>query len=156
MHKLRKNEYPYYFFILAITSSQDDEMTQIDLEVCLPLIVKGLSKTSLTLDLIDNICGRLVYDVIKMKCTEWINDPDTTIGMECFWTDYLVEEIPLEFTKEQLANALVNTETSLGFSEIHVEHDRYGEHNVYIAIFDKRIIISTRDWLLRDYCDHIN
>jgi len=131
-------------------------MTQIDLEVHLPLIAEGLSKTPLTSDLVDNICGRLVYDVIKKKCTEWVNDPDTTIGMECFWTEYLVEEIPLEFTKEQLANALLNTDISLEFPEIYVEHDKYGEQDVYIAIFDKRIIISTRCWLLRDYCGDIN
>lgn len=53
-------------------------------------ITKILSKTVLTSDVIKEVCKIITCDVMKEICTIWINDPDTTIGMECLWQDMLI------------------------------------------------------------------
>jgi len=130
-------------------------MMQSEMELMLPTIRDALSKTPLTLDIVDKITGDLLYEIIKAKCSEWINDPDTTIGMECNWLDLLVAELPLDFTKEQIAlalNAIQTEDDDIPCRNIKVKHEQYGLQDLSIAIFEKRIIISTKRWLLREYC----
>lgn len=123
------------------------QMMQTDLEHLLPTIREVLSKTVLVPNVIEKITGILLYDIIKTKCTEWINDSDTTIAMECDWTDWLVENIPLPFTKEELLSALDGTQSD-GIVKIDVKHKQYGNQSVYVSIFHKYILVSTRKRLL--------
>lgn len=89
----------------------------------------------------------LTLSNIKDICTDFVNDPDTTIGMECNWLDYLVKEVPHNFTSEQSMDALglINTQNPL---IITVNHEKYEETDVYVALYDKRIVISTKEYLL--------
>jgi hypothetical protein len=90
----------------------------------------------------------LTIDQIKNICTDFVNDPDTTIGMECFWPDYLVKEVSLDFTPEQVIQTLNVTTTEYAIP-VHVHHNRYGDMVVYVAISQNGgIKISTKEWLL--------
>jgi hypothetical protein len=88
------------------------------------------------------------YDNIQKICTDFVNDSDTTIGMECDWHDYLVQEVSLDFDNEQIMHAL-RVDTCKNVVCMPVEHEHYGEMDVYIRMYDKKIIISTKDWLLK-------
>lgn len=84
---------------------------------------------------------------IKKICTDFVNDPDTTIGMECGWEDYLMQEQALIFSKEQILKAfnVTNTENIVAME---VCHKQYGNMDVYIAIYDNVIVMSTKAYLL--------
>ena len=89
----------------------------------------------------------LTFDYIKQICTEFVNDSDTTIGMECNWEDYLVKEIPLKFNTIQIMEAL-GVRTIEYPVPVNVHHDKYGDMDVYIAIYNNHIVISTKSRLL--------
>ena len=89
----------------------------------------------------------LCYDDVQKICTDFVNDPDITIAMECDWTDWLVQEVPLEYSAEQIMHAL-NVTTKDEIVTVPVIHQRYGNQVVYVVICDKCIIISTRESLL--------
>jgi hypothetical protein len=75
--------------------------------------------------------------------TEFVNDPDTTIGMENQWLDYLLKDLSLDYNPEEL-NQAFNTP----IITIPVVHEQYGEIDVYIGIRDDSITMSTKKWLL--------
>lgn len=87
----------------------------------------------------------LMLDSIKKICCEFVNDSDTVIGMECDWHDYLVKEVPIDLGKEQIMQALQLDTAEL---VVTVTQLQYGEIDVYIAIRDGCITISTKKWLL--------
>lgn len=92
----------------------------------------------------------LSFETIKNICTEFVNDSDTTIGMECAWPDYLVKWIELKdvkHTKEDIMQAL-NVNTTDYAVKVNVHHNQYGDMDVYIAIYDDGIMISTKECLL--------
>lgn len=89
----------------------------------------------------------LSFEDIKNICTEFVNDTDTTIGMECNWTEWLIKDITFENKKEEIMQAL-NVSTTDYIVPLNVCHYRYGEMPVYIAIYDDGIIISTKERLL--------
>lgn len=126
-------------------------MLRGELESNLPEITKLLSKTNLTSDVIQKICEKLIFDALIEVCTEWVNDVDTTIGMECLWEDFLIKEIPLTSAciKEALS-IMVPLEEE--YVELEVEHEKYGKQDVYITVLDSNIIISTKYRILYDYC----
>ena len=89
----------------------------------------------------------LNYCEIERICTEFVNDGDTTSGMENNWHDFLVEYVPLDYTRQEIMEAL-NVETTVPPVPITVKHENYGEMDVYVAIQDQNITISTKEWLL--------
>ena len=121
-----------------------------ELESNLPEITKLLSKTILTSDVIQKICEKITFDALIEVCTAWVNDVDTTIGMECLWEDFLIKEIPLTSTsiKESL-DIIIPIEE---YVKLEVEHEKYGKQDVYITVLDSNIIISTKYRILYDYC----
>lgn len=122
-----------------------------ELESNIPEITKLLSKTILTSDVIQKICEKITFDALIEVCTAWVNDVDTTIGMECLWEDFLIKEIPLTSAciKEALS-IMVPLEEE--YVELEVEHEKYGKQDVYITVLDSNIIISTKYRILYDYC----
>ena len=128
------------------------EMTLTDLEVILPEIMNTLSQTMLTSDIIGEICKILTYEVIDNICTTWINDTDTTIGMECLWEDFLVKEITLNPSSTKYIEEALNIIDTNDFTEIEVKHEQYGKQSIYITIIDDSLIISTKYQILYDYC----
>ena len=121
-----------------------------ELESNIPEITKLLSKTILTSDVIQKICEKITFDALIEVCTAWVNDVDTTIGMECLWEDFLIKEIPLTSTsiKESL-DIIIPIEE---YVKLEVEHEKYGKQDVYITVLDSNIIISTKYRILYDYC----
>jgi hypothetical protein len=89
----------------------------------------------------------LNYGEIARICTEFVNDRDTTCGMENNWHDFLVEFVPLEYSRGEIMEAL-NVQSTISPIPVTVEHEKYGETEVYIAIQDHNITISTKEWLL--------
>ena len=91
----------------------------------------------------------LSRDDIHELCTEFVNDPDTTVGMECNWLDYLVQKIPLpDFSAEQIMQALdLSSDDTIVCKT--VEHQNYGGTHVYLTIHDGYIMVSTKLWLLK-------
>lgn len=81
----------------------------------------------------------VAYNEIQKLCTEFVNDPDTTVGMECNWHDYLIKEVTFadNFGQENTIQA------------VPVTHEKYGDMDVYITFRDQNMIISTKDWLLK-------
>jgi hypothetical protein len=67
--------------------------------------------------------------------------------MECDWHDYLVQEVSLDVNSAELMHAL-RVDTDKNAVHIPVEHEHYGEMNVYIRIYDKKFTMSTKHWLL--------
>ena len=93
------------------------------------------------------------YDDIKNICTEFVNDSDTTIGIECMLTDYLVKEVILDCkTKDELCEALNVSRTDYAIP-IEVHHEKYGDMEVYLALCDNGFIVSTKEWLLNADCE---
>jgi hypothetical protein len=92
----------------------------------------------------------ICYDDIKKICTDFVNDPDTSIGMECDWRDYLEREVPLDFTTTEIMKAMNvsynddNTYDNIIYCYMDVQHEKFGETIVCIGIQDNKIIISTR------------
>lgn len=99
-------------------------------------------------------------DVLMQVCTDFVNDSDTIIGMENLWTEYLVKEYYVDIDKDAIKNAL-NVPNDQNIIELSVKlfegpyGDRqwfcpYGDFDVdiYVAIHDYGIVISTRKWLL--------
>jgi hypothetical protein len=88
------------------------------------------------------------YEHVQKICTDFVNDSDTIIGMQCDWHDYLVQEVLLDFNSEEFMHAL-RVDTDKNVVCMPVEHENYGEMNVYIRIYDKKIRMSTKHWLLK-------
>ena len=127
------------------------EMALTDLEVILPEIWNTLSQTILTSDIIGEICKILAYDVIFYICTTWVNDINTTIGMECLWEEFLVNDIILNpLSKKYIIEALNITDT-IDFTMIEVKHKKYCEQDIFITIEDNNLIISTEYRILYNY-----
>ena len=128
------------------------EMTLINLEVFLPEIRNVLSQTILTCDIIGKICEILTYDVICDISTIWINDIDTTIGMECLWVEFLVQEIPLNPSSSKYLEEALGITDENEFTKIQVKHQQYGKHPIYITIINNSLIMSTKYEILWEYC----
>lgn len=92
----------------------------------------------------------ITFAEIKALCTNWINDPDISIGMECMWEDFLVEKINIEANSEEIMKAL-NVSNKNEIVSIEVEHNKWGTQDIYISIYDNMIEISTKKWLLTSY-----
>jgi hypothetical protein len=88
----------------------------------------------------------LSYDTIKTICTDFVNDSDTVIGMQCDWHDYLIKDVQMDYGKEQLMQAL-KVESTKCAVPVTVTQDQY-DMQVYVAINDRSITISTKKWLL--------
>ena len=99
-------------------------------------------------------------DALMQVCTDFVNDGDTIIGMENLWTEYLVKEYSVDIDKDAIKNVL-NVPNDQNIIELTVKlfegpyGDRewvcaYGDFDVdiYVAIHDYGIVISTRKWLL--------
>lgn len=89
----------------------------------------------------------LTYDTIKTICTDFVNDSDTVIGMQCDWHDYLVKEVQMDYEKDQMMKAL-KVESTRCAVPVTVTQDQYGDMDVYVAINDGGITVSTKKWLL--------
>ena len=92
----------------------------------------------------------LTYEDIEKMCTEFINDTDTIIGQENYWTDLMITTIDLDYSKEEIMLAL-NVTTSEIPVEIPVKWTYRGEEDdmtIYVAIYDHKIDISTHARLL--------
>jgi hypothetical protein len=92
----------------------------------------------------------LTIDKIKNICTKFINDPDTTIGIENQWFEYLVKEHVLNYKKEEIMRIL-NIDRNDIPTQITVNHSQYGNTNIYITVCENGIIISTKKWLIDKY-----
>ena len=114
-------------------------------------ITKILSKTVLTSDVIKEVCKIITCDVMKEICTIWINDPDTTIGMECLWQDMLINRLNICSSLSEIEEALDIT-LDKDYKCIEVKHEKYGKQNVYITVLNDNIIMSTKLNILYDYC----
>lgn len=88
----------------------------------------------------------LSYDTIKTICTDFVNDSDTVIGMQCDWHDYLIKDVQMDYDKEQIMQAL-KVESTKCAVPVTVTQDQY-DMQVYVAINDRSITISTKKWLL--------
>lgn len=125
----------------------------IDLEVILQELETILSQqTILTTDIIKEIYKSLINDIIHKICTTWINDIDTTIGMQCLWKDYLVKDIPLNTSSSNYIEEALNITDEHDITKIHVEHKQYGTNEIYITVIDNSLIFSTCYRILNDYC----
>jgi hypothetical protein len=94
------------------------------------------------------------YNDIAKICKEFVNDPDTIIGMECNWTDYLIWRIKWQprsaYNKNSIMAALNVSSFEYAFP-IHVHNEKYGgEITVYIAVYDDCMEISTKEHLLNN------
>jgi hypothetical protein len=87
------------------------------------------------------------YDEIKQICSDFVNDEDTTIGMQCLWADCIIKEVNVDLTCEQIKNALNTREDTI---PITVNHDEYGEMDVYVGIYGNRIVISPKEYLVKN------
>jgi hypothetical protein len=129
-----------------------EETMLAELESFLPEIINTLLQTTLTSDMIGKICEMLIKETINQICTTWINDSDTTIGMECDWTDWLIQEIPLNpSSSKYIEEALAITDEN-EFTKIYVEHKQYGKQDIYITVIDNSLIFSTKYKILYNYC----
>jgi hypothetical protein len=124
----------------------------VDLEAILPEVIKMPSQTILTSDVMADICKILVKNVITELCTEWINDSDTTIAMECGWYDCLVEDYPLSpFISKYFKEAL-DISDEKKYEELELQHKQYDSQYVRVTVIDDHLVISTKYELLRSYC----
>ena len=89
------------------------------------------------------------YDDIAKICNDFVNDRDTTIGMECDWHDFLILQVRHGYTKGQIMSAL-NVSTTEFAIPLDVRHERYGDMTVYIAVYEDCMEISTKEHLLND------
>jgi hypothetical protein len=92
----------------------------------------------------------LTYEDIEKMCTEFINDPDTIIALENYWSDWMITTINLDYSREEIMRAL-NVTTSEIPVEIPVKwtYRRVeDEWTMYVAIYDHKIDISTHKQLL--------
>lgn len=80
----------------------------------------------------------MVSQEIHNICSEFINDPDTIIGMECNWHDLLIKEVPFQY----------NTDKENIIEEIPVINNKYGNMIIYITYRNQKLIITTKKWLL--------
>ena len=77
----------------------------------------------------------VVSDQIQNICYEFINDPDTIIGIECNWPEYLIKKVSFEY----------NTDKENIVEKISVINHKYAnDNNVYITFRNKMLIISTK------------
>jgi hypothetical protein len=104
-------------------------------------------------------------DVLTKVCTDFVNESDTIIGMESYWTEYLVKEYYVDLDKDAIKNALnVPNVPNVPNQDIimltvKLFQAPYGDRqwfcsygdldvDVYVAIHDYSIVISTREWLV--------
>jgi hypothetical protein len=93
-----------------------------------------------------NKLSSIDQQMLVQICTEFINDSDTTIGMECQWLDYLTQEISIALGEQQIKELL---HTKDNIIPVEVEHNQYGNMKVYAGIADNKIVVSTKEWLLK-------
>jgi hypothetical protein len=84
-----------------------------------------------------------IMNKLQKTGTEFVNDPDTIIGMQNQWLDYLRKDLSLDYNPEELKQAFNTT-----IITIPVVQEQYGEMDVYIGIRDGSITMSTKKWLL--------
>jgi urate oxidase len=84
--------------------------------------------------------------ILVQICTEFVNDSDTIIGMQCDWHDYLTQEISVALGEQEIKELL---HTKDNIISVEVEHNQYGNMEVYAGIADNRIVVSTKKWLLK-------
>lgn len=94
----------------------------------------------------------LINEAINEICTTWINDADTTIGMECDWADWLVQEVPLNPLSSKYIEEALGITDEYQCTKIYVEHERYGREKLVITVIDNRLIFSTKYEILCEYC----
>lgn len=85
----------------------------------------------------------LTSKLIRKLCYDFVNDPDTTIAMECNWEDWLVRDISMEYSANEIMQAFNVTNNQYPVL-VQVQHKKYGDTTVYVAIYDNLIRISTR------------
>lgn len=92
----------------------------------------------------------LTFEEIQKLCNDFINDSDTIVGMENDWTDMLVDKIKLDASREEIMQALKVT-TCDNAVAVPVKLVYYGKEedmDVYVAIYDRYIMVSTRECFL--------
>jgi len=94
--------------------------------------------------------ARLTYDDIKNMCVEFINDGDIIIALENRWSDWMIKTIDLDYSKEEIMEAL-NVTTTKYAVRIPVKWTYGGvedDWTMYVAVYDHSIQISTHEQLL--------
>lgn len=106
-----------------------------------------------------------IIDTVSMEeliniCTDFVNNSETIIGMENLWTEYLVREFYVDLDKQSIKNILnvpddqdVIQLTVKLFQEPYGDRQWYCDYgdldiDIYIALNNYGIVISTRKWLL--------
>ena len=90
---------------------------------------------------------------IRKICTEFVNDPVTTSAIQSFSKHNLVKTVNMNFTKEQLMQALNIKAINYIVPIENIEHNTRGNMNVYVCICDDGtncIKIGTKWWFLED------
>lgn len=107
-----------------------------------------------------HIIDTVTMDELKNKCTDFVNESETIIGMENLWTDYLVREFYVDLDKQSIKNVLnVPDEQDVIQLTVKLFQEPYGDRHwycaygdldidIYIALNNYGIVISTRKWLL--------
>jgi hypothetical protein len=102
----------------------------------------------------------LTMDDLINICTDFVNDSETIIGMENLWTEYLVREFYVDLDKQSIKNVLnVPDDEDIIQQTVKLYQAPYGNRqwycdygdldiDIYIAINNYGIVISTKRWLL--------
>lgn len=68
--------------------------------------------------------------------------------MERDWDGYLVKEVILgNYTSQEILEVL-GLDDEAWIVAIEVFHEKHGNMEVYVAIYDNKICLSTKSWLL--------
>jgi hypothetical protein len=106
------------------------------------------------------IIDTMTMDELKNKCTDFVNESETIIGIENLWTDYLVREFYVDMDKQSIKNVLnVPDEQDVIQLTVKLFHGPYGDRqwycdygdldiDIYIALNNYGIVISTHKRLL--------
>jgi hypothetical protein len=92
----------------------------------------------------------LTFEEIQKLCNNFMNESDTIIGMENNWTDMMIDKMDLDASKEDIMQAL-KVSTCERVISVPVKFVYDGEEedtNVYVAIHDGYIMVSTQERLL--------
>ncbi len=94
--------------------------------------------------------ARLSYADIQKMCTDFMNDPDTIIALENYWSDWMITTIDLDYSREEIMCALNVTTSDLPVEVpvIWIHYEEYDDWTTYVAIYDRKIEISTHARLL--------
>lgn len=88
----------------------------------------------------------LTFEDIQKLCNNFINDYDTILGMENDWADMLVDKIELDASEQEIMQALkVDSNNYIVPVPVKfVYYDKEENRDVYVAIYDRYIMVSTR------------